>query len=82
MEQIFNVGDIIYLNQNYCDRFKKGHMCHDTPYEVREIKYFGNYVAEYSISNKQWYTIPSNVIDCIKTKRINNINKILENGNV
>ena len=79
MEQEFNIGDTVYLNQNYCDRFKPGHMCTDKPYKISEVKYFGKFIAEYIISG---HNISTNAIDYIKTKRINNINKILEDGNV
>ena len=79
MEQEFNIGDTVYLNQNYCDRFKPGHMCTDKPYKISEVKYFGKFIAEYIIGG---HSISTNAIDYIKTKRINNINKILEYGNV
>ena len=51
-------------------------MCPDTPYEIREVKYFGRFIAEYIIGG---HNISTYAIDYIKTKRIN---KILEDGNV
>lgn len=85
MEQDFNIGDTVYLTQNYCDRFKRGHMCPDTPYEISKInlhisQYFFNFIEGYTTSNG--HSISTNSIDYIKTKRINNINKILKDGNV